>query len=215
MGGMSTTAHRTLADQLRSWSDERLALLLHERPDLATPAPHDSGQLASRAAARSSVLRALDQLNLLELCVLDALVVVGQTRDDVPLAGVAGEPVAVRAALARLADLALAWESPQGLRALTSVAEALAPGTPGVSGLRPVSPDLARQRDRAAGPRDEQAVGEQLLRRGRRLLGPDAVAGGAGGGGAAGVEDVLQQGAGRRRQRRQAAFDLGRRQRVG
>src|SRR5690606_38059627 len=78
-GGMATTGHRTLADQLRSWSDERLTRLLHERPDLATPAPHDSGQLATRAATRSSVLRALDQLTLLELSVLDALVVVGQT----------------------------------------------------------------------------------------------------------------------------------------
>jgi len=138
---MSTTAPRTLADQLRGWSDERLALLLHERPDLATPAPHDSGQLASRAAARSSVLRALDQLNLLELSVLDALVVVGQTSSAGPVDVVDGDPEAVRAAVARLADLALAWESPQGLRPLTTVAESLAPGTPGVSGLRPVSAD--------------------------------------------------------------------------
>lgn len=138
---MSTTAYRTLADQLRGWPDERLALLLHERPDLATPAPHDSGQLASRAAARSSVLRALDQLNLLELCVLDALVVVGQTTPDGPVDVVAGDPDAVRGAVARLADLALVWESPQGLRPLTTVAEALTPGTPGVSGLRPVTAD--------------------------------------------------------------------------
>ena len=63
VGGMSTTGYRTLADQLRSWPDERLSRLLHERPDLATPAPHDSGQLASRAATRSSLLRALDQLH--------------------------------------------------------------------------------------------------------------------------------------------------------
>lgn len=141
---MSTTAYRTLADQLRGWPDERLALLLHERPDLATPAPHDSGQLASRAAARSSVLRALDQLNLLELCVLDALVVVGQTSADGAVEVVSGDPDDVRAAVARLVDLALVWESPQGLRALTTVAEALAPGTPGVSGLRPVSADPLR-----------------------------------------------------------------------
>ena len=81
VGGMSTTGYRTLADQLRSWPDERLSRLLHERPDLATPAPHDSGQLASRAATRSSLLRALDQLTRAELCVLDALVVVGQTTE--------------------------------------------------------------------------------------------------------------------------------------
>ena len=138
---MSTTAYRTLADQLRDWSVERLSRLLHERPDLASPAPHDSGQLASRAATRSSVLRALDQLNRFELCVLDALVVVGQTSADELVEAVNGEAAAVRAALDRLLDLALAWESPQGVRALTTVAEALAPGTPGVSGLRPVSAD--------------------------------------------------------------------------
>ncbi|KQW48694.1 hypothetical protein ASC77_08125 [Nocardioides sp. Root1257] len=138
---MSTTAYRTLADQLRGWPVERLSRLLHLRPDLATPAPHDSGQLASRAATRSSVLRALDQLNRCELCVLDALVVVGQTSADELVDVVHAGADSVRTALESLLDLALAWESPQGIRPLTTVAEALAPGTPGVSGLRPVSAD--------------------------------------------------------------------------
>jgi len=138
---MSTTAYRTLADQLRGWPVERLSRLLHLRPDLATPAPHDSGQLASRAATRSSVLRALDQLNRFELCVLDALVVVGQTSPDELVEVVHADAAEVHRALERLLDLALAWESPQGLRPLTTVAEALAPGSPGVSGLRPVSLD--------------------------------------------------------------------------
>ena len=73
---------RTLAEQLRGWPDDRLSRLLHERPDLATPVPHDSAQLAARAATRSSVLRALDQLALPELYVLDALVVSGETGID-------------------------------------------------------------------------------------------------------------------------------------
>ncbi|GAA1165546.1 helicase-associated domain-containing protein [Nocardioides aquiterrae] len=129
-----STGYRSLADQLRSWPDDRLSRLLLDRPDLATPAPHDSGQLASRAATRSSLLRALDQLTQAELSVLDALVVVGQTT----AAGLAGlvhaAPESVAAALDRLLGLALAWESAQGIRALSGVADALT-----ISGLRPFS----------------------------------------------------------------------------
>ena len=51
-------------------SDDRLSRLLRDRPDLATPAPHDSAQLAARAATRASVSRALDQLTLPELVFL-------------------------------------------------------------------------------------------------------------------------------------------------
>ena len=132
-----STGYRTLADQLRSWPDGRLSRLLLERPDLATPAPHDSGQLASRAATRSSLLRALDQLTQAELSVLDALVVVGQTTVAGLASVVNAAPGSVEAALERLLDLALVWETPQGLRPLSGVAEALH----GLSGLRAASPD--------------------------------------------------------------------------
>jgi hypothetical protein len=133
---------RTLADQLRGWSDDQLSRLLRERPDLGTPAPHDSSQLASRAATRSSIVRALDQLTRLELSVLDALVVAGQTpRRHVPII-VHAEPPAVDAALDRLIGLALVWPAPDGLRALSGVAEGLAGGlAAGVSGLHPFSAD--------------------------------------------------------------------------
>lgn len=131
---------RSLADQLRSWPDERIADLLSQRSDLTTPAPHDFGHLASRAAARNSLLRALDGLTRGELSVIDALVVAGQTTDAELATMVAAEPGYVTTVLARLRGLALAWDSAEGLRPLTGVADCLTGGpASGVSGLRPRS----------------------------------------------------------------------------
>lgn len=143
--GTATEAegHRSLADQLRGWGDERLTRLLLARPDLATPAPHDFGQLASRATVRVSLLRTLDRLDRLELFVLDAVAVVGPATREEVTAVVHADADAVGAALDHLVDLALAWWTPTGLRALTGVTEglALAPEGAGVSGLLAFSPE--------------------------------------------------------------------------
>jgi hypothetical protein len=134
-GSVSAGGHRSLADQLRSWPDERVVTLLRERPDLATPAPADCAQLASRAATRSSLTRALDLLTRLELSVLDALVASGHTTDSDLAHILNSDRVAVEGACRRVVDLALAWEDGVGLRALTGVADALG----SLSGLHPMS----------------------------------------------------------------------------
>ncbi len=91
---------------------------------------------------RTSVVRALDGLTRLELSVLDALVVSGQTTPAELCTCVQAAPPVVEQALERLLDLALVWESTAGLRPLTGVAEGLSGGSaPGVSGLQPRSAD--------------------------------------------------------------------------
>ena len=72
---------------------------------------------------------------------LDALLVAGQTTSADLISIVHADRTRTTAALQRLLDLALAWEAPGGVRALTGVADAMR-GMPGlVSGLRPSSPE--------------------------------------------------------------------------
>lgn len=128
-----TAPPRTLADQLRRWSDEQLTALLRARPDLTTPAPQDSSQLASRASTRASVLRVLDQLTRLELVVLDALVVCAGRCDVARLvSAVHADEERTRQALTRLRELVLVWGEDDDLRVVSAVADTL--GTT-VSGL--------------------------------------------------------------------------------
>ena len=150
---------RTLADQLRGWSDERLATLLRSRPDLAAPAPQDTAQLASRAAVRSSLLRAMDTLTRLELTTLEALAMLGPLGREELVGVVHADPTATSAALDRLLDLAVAWTSPEGIRALSAVADGLT-GSATSSGLHP----------RSGGPEGEPGDVEARLSR----LGPEA-----------------------------------------
>ena len=117
---------RTLADQLQAWSDEQLAGLLAARPDLATPTPQDSSQLASRAGTRASVARATDELTLLELTVVDAVLALGGTASVPALrAAVNADPAAVDEAVTRLRGLALLWGTEESLRATSALTDIL------------------------------------------------------------------------------------------
>ncbi|MFL6060403.1 MAG: helicase-associated domain-containing protein [Marmoricola sp.] len=145
---MSTSpAPRTLADQLRSWSDEQLAALLDSRPDLAVPAPTDSAQLASRAVVRLSVVRALDLLDRCELETLQALVQIAPASADDLHAVLDADSDSVDAALARLTTLALAWGTPEAYRPVSILAELI--GLPGGPVPQEVTAALAEVDERA------------------------------------------------------------------
>ncbi len=145
---MPTSAPRTLADQLRGWSDERLAALLDARPDLAAPAPADSAQLAGRVVVRTSVVRALELLDRLELTTLAAVVQEGPCDSARVLAVVHAAGDAVDAALDRLHRLALVWGTPKLWRPITAVVEVLAlppgPDRAEIAGLLDATDDRAR-----------------------------------------------------------------------
>lgn len=131
---------RSLADQFRGWSDEELACLLRARPDLAVPAPQDSSQLASRAATRASVLRAVDQLDVLGLAVLDAVNALGGRASLADLQEVVNAaPEAVERTVDLLCARALLWGPRDHLRAVTVLADVV--GTT-VSGLSPGAEQL-------------------------------------------------------------------------
>jgi hypothetical protein len=109
----------TLGIPLGSWladlPDERLIRLLQLRPDLAQPPPGSVAALAARAQARQSVKAATDELDMVRLAAIDALLVLHADTAPVPIAkllalmGVRVPEADVLAALSDLEERALVW----------------------------------------------------------------------------------------------------------
>ncbi len=95
---------------------------------------------------------------------LDALLVAGQTTSEQLISIVHADPARTAAALQRLLDLALAWETPSGIRALSGVADAMRGLPVSASGLRPVSPEPAPAADIEARLAELSPAATALLR---------------------------------------------------
>ncbi|MDQ6935231.1 MAG: helicase C-terminal domain-containing protein [Actinomycetota bacterium] len=162
---MSSSAPRTLADQLRGWPAESLGALLAARPDLGVPAPADSAQLAARATTRPSVVRALADLNTFDLACLRRVVDFGPLDLDELQAAFPGADVG--SVLERLRSRALVWGDPASLRAVSILAELL--DQPVLDDLT-VPPLVLVERDPLLVDRTAAGAAFELCRRAEVLL---------------------------------------------
>ncbi|MEU6678070.1 helicase C-terminal domain-containing protein [Streptomyces sp. NPDC046925] len=153
---------RSLAEALRSRDDASLGALLRARPDLLTPVPNDLTQLATRAATRASVVRALERLDRFAQQVAEALAVAPEPatyeelhslvagdeqderdqrdqRDKPDAEGSGAVTTALARALATLREQAIVWGPDDRLRLVRTARELLAPAPqyPSPTGLGP------------------------------------------------------------------------------
>ncbi|WP_030380131.1 MULTISPECIES: helicase-associated domain-containing protein [unclassified Streptomyces] len=150
--GTAPAPPRSLAEDLRGRPDAALSSLLRTRPDLVTPVPADLTQLATRAATRASVVRALERLDRFALQTAQALAVAADPASydtlRVLMAGDDGDADIERAlpgAVATLREQALLWGADDRLRLVRTARELLAPSPqhPSATGLGPTVAEAA------------------------------------------------------------------------
>ncbi|RZQ61804.1 helicase-associated domain-containing protein [Amycolatopsis suaedae] len=136
----------SLADWLRSVTDDALTDLLHARRDLATPPPTSSTVLATRAGTPGSIARACEDLDTVTLAVYEAMLVVHADADPtsrdrlVELAGL--EPADIDAALDRLRARALAWGDDEAIRVPPAARDVFGAHPAGLGNPAPDLPDF-------------------------------------------------------------------------
>ncbi len=123
-------APRSLTDELRSRSDDALAAMLRDRPDLSVPLPPDLSALGVRAAGRLSVQRAMDGLDTPALQVLDVVAVLPEPVTPAQVSRLWGAPAGP--VLDRLREMALVWGPPRALHLVRAARDVLGPAPAGL-----------------------------------------------------------------------------------
>lgn len=83
----------SFADELRQRSDDFLSALLDARPDLLTPVPSDFSALAARANSTPSLIRALENLNKVQIDLLTAACTLVEPFSTIDLASITDKSV--------------------------------------------------------------------------------------------------------------------------
>lgn len=139
----------SLAETLRGFPDDELATLFRERPDALQPVPAGFDQLAARLATRTSLARALDELDRRTIAVLEALYVAPRPT-YAAVATTLGGDGQIRDSLAQLRALGLVWGPDADLRMPDAAADLLGPYPGGLG------PPVSRALEASKGSRVEQ-----------------------------------------------------------
>ncbi len=124
---------RTLAASLAARSDDGLAALLRQRPDLVRLIPEDVAMLAERCASPASVRLAWQRLNRLEQQVLEVMAALG---DPMPVDRIvaamdpeadAGARALIVGALQHCREVALVWGDDDELRVVAALSAQVGP----------------------------------------------------------------------------------------
>ena len=105
---------RSFADYLRGLSDESLAALFAQRPDLISPVPSDLSSLAIRANSAPSLARAVDGLNEWQFQVLEACIAIDEPMTEKEIIGVTD--ASAKFVIPHLISVALLYTSRDGIR---------------------------------------------------------------------------------------------------
>lgn len=149
---------RSFADYLRGLSDESLAALFAQRPDLISPVPSDMSSLAIRANSAPSLARAVDGLNEWQFQVLEACIAIDEPMTEKQIIGLT-DPSA-KFVIPHLMAMALLYSSRDGIRIPQTLRDVL--GTE-PAGLGPVSMAKLSMKKLEEAPAGAKKILEQLM----------------------------------------------------